>query len=86
MKKQTKRYFICDDINNGIIINDNFTKWNNVKDEKDYKDWKEETLKINFGTFQNSNILTIIENFNPKKDFLSSNYLKEVKKILSEAC
>jgi len=75
---------ICDDINNGKIINKNFNKWCNIKDEVAQQKWEEKTISLLFGTYKNDTIIGIIDNFNPKRGYILDSYLKEIKRAFEK--
>lgn len=70
---------ICDDINNGKLINANFKEWRSIKSEKEQKEWEAKTTSLLFGTYKNDTIIGIIENFNPKRGYMLDNYIKEIR-------
>lgn len=67
----------------GILINENFQNWHNVKNQSDYDKWVTQSKELRFGTYSQFNILDIINNFNPKQGFLFDSYKKELSKILN---
>ena len=76
---------ICDNINSGKIINKNFNRWFEIKDEDAYKKWSNELCGLRFGTYNTNTILDVIGNFNPIRGYLLNSYLQEVKKVLESS-
>jgi hypothetical protein len=75
---------ICDDTNNGKLINKNFNEWYNIKDEVAQQKWEDKTTSLLFGTHKNDTIIGIIDNFNPKRGYILDCYLKEVERAFKK--
>lgn len=54
------------DEGNGIIINDLFNEWNNIKNEKQSAQWKDKIKNTKFGTYGTVGLMETIKRFNPK--------------------
>ena len=76
---------ICDNVNNGAVINKNFEQWAKIKTEKQHKAWEKKVVTILFGSYKNIDITEMIENFNPIKGVNYSNYIAEIKSAFKKA-
>lgn len=80
-----KRYEIVDNVNNGVLINDNFTQWNNIKTEAEHAKWVSDSQLLRFGTFQTYVIEDLMQTFNAKTDNpLYESYMSELKRAYLE--
>lgn len=70
---------IVENINAGVRINENYNQWLNIKTEKQHKEWVEKTSKVQFG--YSHNILTLIEEFNPRRGYHYDEYIKSLKRV-----
>lgn len=80
-----KRFLIVVDNGTGVLINDNFTTWNNIKNEHDSINWKKTVLEFKAGTYNQFDLLDMIiklKDEDIQKTYLENNYIKEIKKVL----
>jgi len=71
------------DEGNGIIINDLFNEWNNIKNEKDQKLWNEKIKNTKFGTYGTVGLMETIKKFNPQmQEVIKRNFYTEIESAL----
>jgi hypothetical protein len=69
-----------------IEINKLYNEWNKIKNDKDWKKWQENVKSKRYGTYQEKDILDILDNFNPKypNDIIKKGWMTELYKALGQ--
>ena len=84
--KAVNRKIIVRDINNGKIINDLYTQWDNIKSQKDWDKWAEKVKSTKFGTYGTVSFDEILENFDYKdakiNEVLKKEFPLEIKRAI----
>ena len=67
-----------------IEINQIYNQWLSVKNENDWKKWKENVKSKKYGTYKNKDILDILDNFEPKypNEIIKKDWITELHKAL----
>jgi hypothetical protein len=80
------RKIIVSDINNGKIINDLYTQWDNIKSQKDWDKWAEKVKSTKFGTYGTISFDEVLEKFDYKdakiNDVLKKAFPLEIKRAI----
>lgn len=84
--KEVESKKIVDDVNHGKKINELYNEFDKIKDQKDWDKWAKNLQDFKVGTYENKNILDILDNFNPKfpNNFIKNSFISEVKQALEK--
>jgi hypothetical protein len=81
-KRDTLQKVVLDE-GDGIVINDLFNEWNNIKNQKESDKWKEKIKTTKFGTYGTVGLMETIKKFNPKiNDTIKRNFYTEIESAL----
>lgn len=58
-------FFVVDNVNNGVVLNEIFNEWNNIKDEAQHKRWTNKVKSTMFGTYKNEDVMNTFKKWKP---------------------
>ncbi len=58
-------FFVVDNVNNGVVLNEIFNEWNNIKDEAQHKRWTNKVKSTMFGTYKNEDLMNTFKKWKP---------------------
>lgn len=58
-------FFVVDNVNNGVVLNEIFNQWNNIKDEAQHKRWTNKVKSTMFGTYKNEDVMNTFKKWKP---------------------